>query len=56
VLAWEGTGRVLDALGAAGRRANLRREVVKRYLALPPPPEGFTTFRMRGGEREYLSP
>ncbi len=55
VLAWEGTGRVLDALAAAGRRANLRREVVERYLALPPLPETFTAFRMRGGEREYLS-
>jgi branched-chain amino acid transport system substrate-binding protein len=55
VLAWEGTGRVLDALAAAGRRANLRREVVERYLALPPPPHRFTAFRMRGGEREYLS-
>lgn len=55
VLAWEGTGRVLDALAAAGRRANLRQEVVERYLALPPLPESFTAFRMRGGEREYVS-
>jgi branched-chain amino acid transport system substrate-binding protein len=56
VLAWEGMRRVLNALADAGRRANLRREVVERYLALPPPPERFTAFRMRGGEREYLSP
>ena len=55
MLAWEGTGRVLDAVAAAGRRANLRREVVERYLALPPLPESFTAFRMRGGEREYVS-
>jgi branched-chain amino acid transport system substrate-binding protein len=56
VLAWEGTRRVLDALAAAGGRANLRREVVERYLALPPLPERFTAFRVRGGEREYVSP
>jgi hypothetical protein len=55
VLAWRATRRVLDALEAAGSRANLRREVVESYLALPPAPEGFTTFRVRGGEREYLS-
>jgi branched-chain amino acid transport system substrate-binding protein len=55
VLAWQGTRRLLDALAAAGGRANLRREVVERYLALPPPPEGFTAFRVRRGEREYLS-
>jgi branched-chain amino acid transport system substrate-binding protein len=53
VLAWQGTRRVLDAITAAGRRANLRREVVKRYLALPPLPERFTAFRIRGGGREY---
>jgi branched-chain amino acid transport system substrate-binding protein len=56
VLAWEGTRRVLYALAAAGRRANQRREVVERYLALPPLPERFTAFRIRGGEREYVSP
>jgi ABC-type branched-subunit amino acid transport system substrate-binding protein len=55
VLAWQGTRRVLDAIVAAGRRANLRREVVERYLALPPLPERFTAFRIRGGEREYVS-
>ena len=45
---------MLEAIEAAGPRANLRREVVERYLALPPPPERFTAFRVRGGEREYL--
>ena len=55
-LAWQGTRRVLDAIEAAGRRASLRRVVAERYLALPPPPERFTAFRVRGGERGYLSP
>lgn len=55
VLAWQGTRRVLEAITAAGRRANLRREVVKSYLALPPPPERFTAFRVRGGRRMYVS-
>ncbi|HWM12068.1 MAG TPA: hypothetical protein VNO82_22090 [Solirubrobacteraceae bacterium] len=54
VLAWRATRRVLEAIEAAGARANLRREVVRSYLALPPPPEEFTAFRLRGGEREYL--
>jgi hypothetical protein len=54
-LAWQGTRRVLDAISAAGRRANLRLVVAERYLALPPPPERFTAFRARaGGEREFL--
>jgi branched-chain amino acid transport system substrate-binding protein len=53
-LAWQGMRRVLAAIGAAGRRANLRHEVVRRYLALPPPPERFTAFRVRGGAREYV--
>ena len=44
---------MLDALAAAGGRANLRRVVAERYLAAPPPDEGFTTFRMRGRAREY---
>jgi branched-chain amino acid transport system substrate-binding protein len=52
-LSWQGTRRVLEAIAAAGPRANLRREVVDRYLALPPPPERFTAFRIRGGERRY---
>ena len=56
VLAWRAMRRVLEAIEAAGRRANLRRVVVERYLALPPPPERFTAFRVRGGERGYLSP
>jgi branched-chain amino acid transport system substrate-binding protein len=55
VLAWQGTRRVLDAIEAAGTRARVRREVVERYLTLPPPPERFTAFRMRGGERRYDS-
>ena len=55
-LAWEGTRGVLEAIEAAGRRANLRRVVAERYLAQPPPPERFTAFRVRGGERGYLSP
>jgi ABC-type branched-subunit amino acid transport system substrate-binding protein len=54
-LAWQGMRRVLDAIAGAGRRANLRRVVAERYLALPPLPDGFTAFRLRGGEREYLS-
>ena len=53
VLAWQGTRRVLDAIEAAGPRARVRREVAERYLALPPLPERFTAFRVRGGERRY---
>jgi branched-chain amino acid transport system substrate-binding protein len=53
-LAWRATRGVLDALAAAGRRANLRREVVERYLDDPVPPSPFTAFRLRNGEREYL--
>ena len=53
VLAWRATNGVLDAIEAAGRRGNLRRAVVERYLAQPPRPEPFTAFRLRGGEREY---
>ena len=52
-LTWRATNGVLDALAAAGGRANLRRVVAERYLAAPPPDEGFTTFRMRGRAREY---
>jgi branched-chain amino acid transport system substrate-binding protein len=55
VLAWQATRRVLEAIGDAGRRANLRRVVVERYLALPPPEDGFTAFRVRDGRREYLA-
>jgi len=54
VLAWRATRRVFDALEAAGPRANLRRDVAERYLALPPAPEAFTAFRLRDGEREYV--
>ena len=53
VLTYRATAGVLDAIEAAGPRGRLRREVVERYLAQPPPPEAFTAFRMRGGEREY---
>ena len=53
VLAWRATNGVLDAIEAAGRRGNLRRVVVERYLAQPPRPEPFTAFRLRGGRREY---
>ena len=53
MLAWRATGRVLDALEAAGPRARLRRAVVERYLAAPPPQEAFTAFRVRGGGRKY---
>jgi branched-chain amino acid transport system substrate-binding protein len=53
-LAWRATTGVLDALAAAGRRANLRRIVTERYLADPVPPSTFSAFRMRDGEREYL--
>jgi branched-chain amino acid transport system substrate-binding protein len=54
VLAWRATEGVLDALAAAGPRANLRRVVAERFLASPPPASGFTAFRLRGGAREYL--
>jgi branched-chain amino acid transport system substrate-binding protein len=54
VLAWRATGRILDAIEAAGPRGRLRRAVVERYLAQPPPQEAFTAFRVRGGGREYL--
>jgi ABC-type branched-subunit amino acid transport system substrate-binding protein len=53
-LTWRATQGVLDALAAAGRRANLRRVVAERYLADPVPPSRFSAFRMRDGEREYL--
>ncbi len=53
-LAWRATRGVLDALAAAGRRANLRRVVAERYLADPVPPSSFSAFRLRNGEREYL--
>ena len=52
-LTWRATNGVLDALAAAGRRANLRRVVAERYLAAPPPDERFKTFRLRGRAREY---
>ena len=54
VLAYTAMRRVLEAITDADSRARLRRVVVERYLALPAPDEGFTTFRMRGGRREYL--
>ena len=54
VLAWRAARRVLDAIRAGGR-ANLRRIVVERYMALPPVDTGFTAFRVRaGGQRAYL--
>lgn len=53
-LTWRATQGVLDALAAAGRRANLRRVVAERFLASPPPVSGFSAFRLRDGEREYL--
>lgn len=53
-LTWRATTGVLDALAAAGRRANLRRVVVERYLADPVSPSSFSAFRIRGGAREYL--
>ena len=54
VLTRRATQGVLDALAAAGRRANLRRVVAERYLAEPVPPSGFSAFRLRDGKREYL--
>jgi ABC-type branched-subunit amino acid transport system substrate-binding protein len=54
VLTWRATRGVLDALAAAGRRANLRRVVAERYLADPVSPSTFSAFRMRNGDREYL--
>jgi branched-chain amino acid transport system substrate-binding protein len=53
-LTWRATKGVLDALAAAGRRANLRRIVAERYLDDPVPLSPFTAFRLRGGAREYL--
>ena len=52
-LAWRATNGVLDAIEAAGRRGNVRPEVVERFLAQPPRPEPFTAFRLRGGRRIY---
>jgi len=55
VLAWRAGGRVLEAIRAAGSRANLRRVVVERYMALEPVETGFTAYRVqRGGRRAYL--
>ena len=55
VLAWQAERRVLDAIRAAGSRANLRRVVVERYMELPAVTGAFTAFRVRGGgRREYL--
>jgi branched-chain amino acid transport system substrate-binding protein len=55
VLAWRAARRVLGSIAAAGRRANLRRVVVERCLALPPVGDGFTAFRVRAdGRRAYL--
>jgi ABC-type branched-subunit amino acid transport system substrate-binding protein len=48
VLAWRAVRGMLDAIEAAGRRGNLRREVVERYLARSPRPEPFRAFRLRG--------
>jgi branched-chain amino acid transport system substrate-binding protein len=56
VLAWRATRRVLEAIAAAGGRANVRRVVAEHYLALSPPDEGFTVFRVRDGARRYQSP
>jgi ABC-type branched-subunit amino acid transport system substrate-binding protein len=53
VLTYRAMRRVLDAIAAAGPRARLRREVIARYLALPPAADGFTAFRVRGGRRVY---
>jgi hypothetical protein len=55
VLAWQAERRILEAIRAAGSRANLRRVVVERYMALPAVPHRFTAFRPRGGgRRAYL--
>jgi ABC-type branched-subunit amino acid transport system substrate-binding protein len=54
VLAWQAGRRVIAAIRAAGPRANLRRVVAERYMALPPPAEAFTAFRVRAGRRAYL--
>ena len=35
VLAWQAERRILEAIRAAGSRANLRRVVVEQYMALP---------------------
>lgn len=48
VLAWRATTGILDAIEAAGRRGNVRPEVVERFLAQPPRPEPFRAFRLRG--------
>jgi ABC-type branched-subunit amino acid transport system substrate-binding protein len=49
VLAWRATRGILDALEAAGSRANLRRVVAERFLARPPRPEPFRAIRLRSG-------
>ena len=55
VLAWQAERRMLEAIRAAGSRANLRRVVVERYMALPALRHRFTAFRPRaGGRRAYL--
>jgi branched-chain amino acid transport system substrate-binding protein len=54
VLAWQAERRVIEAIRAAGPRANLRRVVVEQYMALPPVADGFTAFRVRGARRVYL--
>lgn len=48
-LAWRATTGILDAIEQAGRRGNLRRVVVERFLAQPPRPEPFRAIRLRGG-------
>jgi ABC-type branched-subunit amino acid transport system substrate-binding protein len=56
VLAWRAEKRVLEAIGAAGNRANLRRVVVERYMDLSLPPDRYTAFKLRaGGGRDYMS-
>jgi ABC-type branched-subunit amino acid transport system substrate-binding protein len=54
VLAYTAMRRVLEAITDAGSRARMRRVVIERYLALPAPDTGFTTFRVRGDRRDYL--
>jgi ABC-type branched-subunit amino acid transport system substrate-binding protein len=52
VLAWRAATGILDAVEAAGRRGNVRPEVVRRFLARPPRPEPFRAFRSRGGSND----
>jgi branched-chain amino acid transport system substrate-binding protein len=54
VLGYEAMVRVLEAMDRAGRRSNLRPEVIGAWFALPPAAEAFTAFRPRAAGPVYL--